>query len=1040
MKFATKLNVLVLGIVITFAAITSYVVYTSNLQTLEDEIKTRLEDTAFDIMDKVDRMLFERFADMKVLSSDPVLTNRNSSPTQIRNRLIEYRNSYKSYISLSFYNLDRVKVADTSGVDMGKQAPLEGYWKTVFSAKDPVMDVVKSVSLRNILVRIAISVKDAGKEEIGVVVAQMPMNSLYYVIKGTAGIRKGYENLKVDLVDREGLLLYSSSNKKGILKDTYFNWSSLKKSMSFKKIGSFLHLNHSSGEKEFCVFVREHGYLDYMGHGWTLFVGIPTKTAFAPAVKLRDRMIFILTICLGVSLLIVMFFSRSITKPISKLTQGAEALGKGDLGYRVEIRTKDELGQLASSFNKMAEDLTKRTKELTAANENLQREIIDREKTEEKLIESEHLYQDLYDNAPDMYCSVDAKTTLVIQCNLTLAEKLGYSKDEIVGKPIFHLYHPGCMEGVKNAFNTFVTKGEVNNAELILQHKNGSKIFVILNVSASRDKQGNVHHSRSSWRDITERKKAEEELLNAKEHAEVASRTKSEFLASMSHEIRTPMNAIIGMADLLTDTELSEEQREYVEISKNAGDNLLNLLSDILDISKIESGYLEMEQIGFDLHELIKKTGDVMAIRAHAKGLEFVDDIEDDVPGKLIGDPNRLRQICVNLIGNAIKFTRKGEIVFRVHLENQTDGYVSLLFSVTDTGIGIPHEKKESIFDIFSQADSSTTRKFGGTGLGLSIARKFVEMMHGRIWVESEEGKGSVFYFSAEFQKQGVEQIKEEISSQDAKKTLSAANGIRSLRTLVVEDDRLNQNLMTRLLEKQGHKLRIAQNGRIAIEMFKKEDFDLVLMDVNMPDMDGYEATRMIRKLETRNSQPATRIPILAITALAFQGDKEKCLNAGMDGYIAKPIRKDELIEVLEKFAADSPRKQQYNKEEESGDTAPTPETVFDMAGMLKRINGDEGLLKEIAGIFIDDAFSEYLSPIKMAIGNRNSDALGKISHKLKGSALNVGGKATASAALQLEKMGRENSWDGVNDVYANLEKNVKQLVEQLSRLIEENK
>lgn len=904
------------------------------------------------------------------------------------------------------------------------------------------------------------------------------------------------------------------------------------------------------------------------------------------------QMIAVLSLLFVTSALATTLLMRHVTHPLRRLTASAQRLASSSAlienrgvlpDWFPTANGSDEVAELTQAFRSMALEVTAREVGL---------------KEQFKL---------LLDSTVEAIYGVDVEGKCIF-CNPACLHLLGYSStSDLLGRNLLELIQlrrtdsTGSPVGDGRLSSALQTGKGIHADDEVFWRADGTSFPVEYWSNPMYREDGEFIGSVVTFMEISERKRMTAELQQAKEAAEAANQARGQFLANMSHEIRTPMNGIIGMTELALGTDLTKTQREYLELVKSSADSLLTVINDILDFSKIEAGKLDLDPIPFALRDSLGDTLKTVALRAQGKGLELACQIDDNVPDGLVGDVGRLRQVVLNLVGNAIKFTDRGEVVVGIALEPSIEGGVGLHFTIADTGIGIPSEKLEAIFQPFVQADGSTTRKYGGTGLGLTICVRLVELMGGRIWVESVVGKGSTFHFTARLgrmvgspsrvrrgrlsglaslpvlivddnntnrrillemlknwrmepaavdggqvaldslhdaAKRGepfplvlldammpemdgftvIQQIRSSpaiegtsiimLSSagqQEASRCLavgadmylmkpakqselldaiaqivgncpsapveekvatpSSRCRLKSLDILLVEDNLVNQKLAVTVLEKDGHRLTVAGNGLIALDITAKRQFDVVLMDLQMPEMGGLEATAAIR---TREKGTSMRQPIIAMTAHAMKGDAERCLAAGMDGYVSKPVQFDELTRVIAQVvptaicddapsaqnqpeAADpSPRTTLPLKQEgQTTDSALAPPSAsgkgagvrseevaapssVDRAVALQCMAGDEDLLRELAGLFVQEC-PRQLEELSNAIGRGDAVGARRAAHTIKGAVGNFGAHSTVVLADRIESLAKTGALTEVNGLISDLKVQLGNVTTELS-------
>jgi PAS domain S-box-containing protein len=746
-------------------------------------------------------------------------------------------------------------------------------------------------------------------------------------------------------------------------------------------------------------------YGDAHGFGWKMDEVVGSQIVYVPADEVltaghHSAMvvtgIFVAIFALA-ALAITVFFRRVVVKPLGGLAAATQALTRGevsggplpfaqdDAGVRAGTARADEIGELAERFDFMAREVHSREERLRQARADVAR--------------SEAHFRSLIEHASDAVVVLDAEQQ-VRYASPSVQRVLGFAPEAVVGKSPVWFAGAGEAEAMKAALAATAAKPGVGPAFEFRCAGEGAPKYLEATLANMLDNPA-VEGIVFNMRDVTERRHAED-LTREKIRAEQASKLKSQFLANMSHEIRTPMNGILGMTELLLNSELAEKPRRFAQTIHRSSESLLSIIDDILDFSKIEAGKLRLENIAFDLHDVVHDVAELFAERARAKGLTLDCALRADVPRCVHGDPSRLRQVLSNLTNNAIKFTEHGSVVIAVERRSgeRTDDLV-LQLSVTDTGIGLNAEQQKTLFQSFTQADSSTTRKYGGTGLGLAISKELVEMMGGAIEVRSTPGHGSCFHFSISTR-----------VAHDVPLPVAARMEHRKLdaRVLLAEDNAVNRELATELLLTLGCSVEVVQNGREAVSAAQNDVFDVILMDCQMPEMDGFEATGALREAE---SEPGRRrVPIVALTANAMAGDRERCLAAGMDDYLTKPFKLDQLRDVLVKWLR-------------LGTSTPVLPTLAGPAQTTLDLNaidsiralqraGAPNLLDKLIPIFWTEA-QRLVQTMREGIAGGDHHVVQFAAHQLKSSSANMGALTLSNLCRRLDAGARGRRMDDAN-------------------------
>ncbi len=643
-------------------------------------------------------------------------------------------------------------------------------------------------------------------------------------------------------------------------------------------------------------------------------------------------------------------------------------------------------------------------------------------------------YQELFASANDIVLTCDAGGRLTA-INAAGERATGYTAPSALGMQLADIVAPESRAVFEEQLAACLSRPGGCTVEADLARPDGQRVSIEF---AARPLPGHGAASgvQAIGRDVTERNRTAEALARAKTAAEAANRAKSQFVANISHEVRTPLNGIIGMTDLMMASRLDDEQRQYLGLMRTSADALLHVISDVLDLSKIEAGHFDLSPAPFALLDRLETLLEPQAVMARRKGLQFTLTVAPELPRVLVGDAERLSQILINLVGNAVKFTGEGRIEIAVSpgapAPSDTVSQCRVRFAVRDTGIGIPADKHAAIFGAFTQADGSTSRRFGGTGLGLAIAASLAHRMGGAIDVVSAPGQGATFTLTLPFVRGQRGEVREDgtgglarLLGPAAAPAWSSKRPARRLSVLLVEDNPVNQRLALEILTRRGHEVAVADNGGEALERLGTFTPQIILMDVQMPEVNGLEATRAIRLLEQGTGR---HVPIVAMTAHAMSGDRERCLEAGMDDYLTKPIRAEALVAHVERLAMNGP-------EDTTSPAAAVPDhAVFDLDEALGRVDGDRELLAEIAGLFLADA-TPMLDAVRTALAAGDPERMGRAAHRLKGSVLTFGAARASGAAQAIEELGRSGRLDGAADLVRTLETEVRRLVTALAPL-----
>lgn len=724
-SFKLKLTLLMLGITLALGVSISYIAYMSNVKTLERQITKGLEDTARKTIDAIDMMLYERSLDIRLMANDPIISSRSSTSKIITERLIEYRNLYKIYISLSFFDVNLIRMADTSMMHLGKKNKTSQWSEDVLGngVVSSASDIRFVEELNAAIIYFASPVKDKNGNVFGVVVALMPIGKLYDVVGKAVSIHG--EDTEIDLIDRGGLLLYSNYNRKGILKERSAMWEDIKKNMMNKMVGNirgYFDIHKRLKEENIFVFSNEEGYQDFKGNGWTLIMHIPTAKAFASAIELRNRIIAVSLPIIIFSVFIVLFFANSVVKPIIQLRDAAAEVGRGNLGIVLKIKSRDEIGDLADSFNKMSKSLQEAT---------VSRDYVD------------NIVKSMAETLIVLGLEGAIKTV-----NRAALQLLGYREEELIGKPINMIFTAEERLFKEYDLNNLIKLDSIRDTEKIYVAKNGRKIPVLFSAAILSDYNGMPQGLVCVAQDITELKSANERLQRFSEELQRSNKELEQFAYIASHDLQEPLRKIKAFGERLKakiSNALDAQNSDYLERMQNAAERMEGLINGLLTFSRVTTRAQPF--VSIDLKKVVQDVISDLEVRleqTHGR-------VEADTLPVIDADPLQMRQLFQNLLSNALKFHKKDEPpvvkIYSRHLKDASDKVLSdnefCQIIVEDNGIGFDEKYLDRIFGDFQRLHSRS--EYEGTGIGLAVCRKIIERHGGAITAKSSVGQGAMF-------------------------------------------------------------------------------------------------------------------------------------------------------------------------------------------------------------------------------------------------------------------------------------------------------